>query len=173
MSIKEADILKLILRQRLQLLAYARAIVRDIQKAEDVFQEVSILAIKKKNEFKEINALPAWLRRTTRFKALAIIRDQTRECTDTISPEVLDTIDAYWEATESQNNRRIELLGECIEQLTENSQEIISLRYFKGMKGKDVAISLGRKVRTVYMALTRIHRTLRGCVEEKMMLGGD
>lgn len=173
MPIEEAVIVKIILQQRLRLLAYARTIVRDSHKAEDVLQEVTMLALKKKNELKEVAALPSWLRRTTRFQALAAIRDQSRENTDTLSPEVLDTLDAFWEKGESQNNRRIELLEDCISQLTANSQEIIALRYMKGLRGKDVAERLGRKVRTVYMALSRIHSTLRECVDRKLSLEGD
>lgn len=173
MPIEEAIIVQVILRQRLQLLAYARTIVRDSHKAEDVLQEVTMLALKKKNELNEVTALPSWLRRTTRFQSLAAIRDQSRENTDSLSPEVLDKLDAFWEENEPKNKRRIELLDECVSQLTTNSQEIIALRYMKGMRGKDVAEKLGRKVRTVYMALTRIHSTLRECVERKLTLEED
>ena len=61
----------------------------------------------------------------------------------------------------------IDSLKDCINNLTENSQEIIRMRYFKSMQAKKVAEALQRKPETVYKALQRIYQSLRICIENK------
>jgi DNA-directed RNA polymerase specialized sigma24 family protein len=52
--------------------------------------------------------------------------------------------------------------------LTLRAQQIVTLRYVQGLNGAQVAETLGRKVHTVYVALTRIHGRLRECVQSRI-----
>ena len=42
------------------------------------------------------------------------------------------------------------------------------MRYFEGLRGKQVAEKLGRKPEAVYKALQRIYVTLAECIERKL-----
>jgi len=64
MAIDQETLVVLLLRERIKLLAYIRAIVRDEHLAEDVFQETSALAVRKRAEIQDGQHFLAWMRRT-------------------------------------------------------------------------------------------------------------
>ena len=148
--------------------------MRDLHLVEDVFQEVAALAVQKRNELRDEAALPVWLRRTARFQALAALRDKSRDPTQPLTPEILDQLDAYWSIQDDQGDDvRVQTLQDCLTRLSPYARQIVALRYGKGLQAGKVAEALGRNVRTVYMALTRIHNTLRDCIEQKLAVEGD
>jgi RNA polymerase sigma-70 factor (ECF subfamily) len=172
MALAETTIIQVLLAERAKLLAYAWCIVRDAHVAEDVFQQVSMLAIQRKEELQSESALPNWLRRSTRFTALAAIRDSGRDPVRVFSSTVLDRLDDYWASQDEQPaGPRLAAMGGCVKQLSPYARQIIGLRYDKGLSGAEVAEHLGRNVRTIYMALTRIHNALRECIERKLRTG--
>jgi RNA polymerase sigma-70 factor, ECF subfamily len=174
MSLAETTIVRILLAERAKLLAYVWTIVRDPHVAEDVFQQVSMLAIRQKEELQVEAALPTWLRRAARFTALAAIRDNLRDPTQVLSPTVLDRLDAYWATQDDQPaDRRLAAMQQCMENLTPYARQIIGLRYGKGLSGIQVADTLGRNVRAIYMALTRIHNDLRECIRHRLALEGE
>jgi RNA polymerase sigma-70 factor (ECF subfamily) len=155
-------------------LAYIWVIVRDVHLVEDVFQEVAALAVQKREELRDEAALPVWLRRTARFQALAALRDKSRDPTQPLTPEILDRLDAYWSSQDGQvEDARVPALEDCLTQLSPDARQIVALRYGKGLPGIKVAEALGRNARTIYMALTRIHHSLRDCIEQKLAVTGD
>ena len=63
---------------------------------------------------------------------------------------------------------RADALNDCLEGLSEKARETIKMRYFEGLRGKQVAEKLGRKPEAVYKALQRIYVTLAECIERKL-----
>jgi RNA polymerase sigma-70 factor (ECF subfamily) len=174
MALSETIIVRVLLAERAKLLAYIWVIVRDAHLVEDVFQEVAALAVQKRNELRDEAALPVWLRRTARFQALAALRDKARDPHQSLTPEILDQLDTYWSSQDRQpDDARVEALQDCLTQLSPYARQIVALRYGKGLQGIKVAEALGRNVRTIYMALTRIHNSLRDCIEQKLAVPGD
>jgi len=174
MALDETTIVRALLAERARLLAYIWVIVRDVHLVEDVFQEVAALAVQKRGELRDEAALPVWLRRTARFQALAALRDKSRDPTQPLTPEILDRLDAYWSSQDGQvEDARVQALEDCLTRLSPYARQIVTLRYGKGLPGIKVADALGRNVRTIYMALTRIHNSLRDCIEQKLAVSGD
>ena len=86
-----------------------------------------------------------------------------------LDESVLECVDAELESRDTDDiAERTEALHECLASLTANSRDIIRLRYFDGMQGKDVAETLGRKPDAVYKALQRIYATLAACMRTKL-----
>lgn len=165
----EATIVRALLAERSKLLAYIWLIVRDAALVEDVYQEVAVLTIEKRSELRDEFALPTWLRRTARFQALAALRDRSRERLQPLTEEVLDELDAYWSTQdEVSDDQRTQFLADCVQKLSPYAREVIAMRYGEKMSGEEVARKLGRKIRTIYMVLTRIHSMLRNCIETKL-----
>jgi len=163
--ISEDTIVRTLMSQRAALLAYIWAIVRDGELVEDVFQEVSLLAVREREKLRDEAALATWLRRTARFKALSALRDRGRSAV-LLSDDVLDQLDGQWEQQHQASTAEEyqAALRHCLKQLTPNARQIVSLRYMQGLKGTEVAEKLGRKTTSVYQALSRIHNTLRACL---------
>ncbi len=172
MPLTEETLVRTLLSERASLLAYIWSIVRDGELVEDVFQEVSLLAVRNCAEFREEKALPTWLRRTARFRALAALRDRHRDA-QRFSDEVLDKLDACWdEHTIDSTELRLAALRHCLPQLSPRSRHIVALRYIEGLSSTQVAERLGRNVRTIYVGLTRIHKALRECMQRQLRTGG-
>ncbi len=168
MAVEQDTILRVLLADRAKLLGYIWSIVRDNHVAEDVFQEVSILAIHKRESIADVKHLPGWFRRAARFKALKALRRSGKQPV-MLDGAVLDLLDRQWDQQDDTGTSEVsEALKACVNQLTPNAQQIVSLRYGEGLNSGKVAEVLNRKVETVYKALSRIHNTLGDCVRKRL-----
>ena len=78
-------------------------------------------------------------------------------------------MDGHWEQfDEAESNDVIHALHACIGELTPNARRLIDLRYRNGLSGVKLADTMGKQLNTVYVALTRIHRTLAECITRRV-----
>ena len=68
-----------LLGHRVQLLGYIGSIVRDHHLAEDIFQDVAVLAIQKAAEIEDGTHLYRWFRRTARYRASNVMRNRYQQ----------------------------------------------------------------------------------------------
>lgn len=167
MPIEQEALLRHILAERVVLVGYIRSIVRDRHLAEDVYQDVSILAVKKIAEIPSLDVLPGWLRRAARFEALNAIRKQSREHV-VFDDGVLDLLDVQWSAQPTAaSSDMLDALDACMDELTDNARRILQLRYREELTGQALADALGKPKNTVYVAMSRAHTALAECVSRK------
>lgn len=156
------------MQQRERLYAQIWTLVGDMQLAEDVLQEVSLLAVDKATEVPDDDRLIAWLRRAARLKSLEALRSLGRQVPP-FSDELLDQFDVEWQSRDAcPDSEIVAALRECMQQLTPDNRRLLKLRYASGKKTGDIADLLGRKAATVYQALSRVHRVLRQCIQGKL-----
>ena len=169
MALSSETIVRVLMSHRNRLSAYIWSIVGDAHLAEDVFQEVSMLAVQKGCDVADSERLVVWLRRTARLKSLEARRKQRRS--PLLDEVLLADYDAQWERYDPlEEAELIEALYACVEELTENNRRIVTLRYGQGLKSSEVATVLRRKVTAVYRAIGRIHRALADCMDGKLGL---
>lgn len=167
MPVDENTVIRVLLADRAKLLAYIWSIVRDEHVTEDVFQEVSMLAVSKRAKIQDSQALLPWLRRTARYRALHAIRRKGNSPL-LLDAGALDALAPHWqEYDDVPSSTLADALRKCVDQLTPYARRIVVLRYIEGQSSSQVADALGRKVRTIYMALSRIHHTLRDCIRQR------
>ena len=172
-SVKQKDVIRGLLDQRSRLISFARAIVRDEHDAEDVFQEVMVLAAEKHHEIDRSDGLISWALTATRYRSLHVVRKRKRDRVE-LSPGALDQLEACWrDASGEPAQDMSQALLHCLDTLSPYSREIVGLRYGQGLQGKQVAQQLNRKPQTIYMALTRIHNALRDCIRLRLAGGGQ
>lgn len=173
MALSREYITRTILAHRDRLYAYIWSLVGDPHLAEDVLQDLTVLAIEKAESVSEPGALMPWLRTAARLKSLEALRAKRRR-PPVIDSLVLDQLEQAWHKLDHlEMAELVDTLQECVEQLGPKSKEIVGMRYNKGMKSSEIARRLDRKVTTVYQALTRTHRALADCLKQKMRLGPD
>ena len=66
-------------------------------------------------------------------------------------------------------------LGSCTvgcESTEQRARKLVDLRYRQNVSGKEVARKLSLPVNTVYVAMSRIHRTLSECVRRHLAQAG-
>lgn len=155
----------ILLAERNKLLGYIVSIIPDYHLAEDIFQEVSVAAVRKHQEIRSADHLMGWLRKAARLSALEMRRNRS------IQPLLLDTavleaLEGQWDEQDAKSSSyEMEILQKCLQKLRGYPRKLIDLRYREGISGAALAERVGRKVQTVYVALSRAHRTLAECVE--------
>jgi RNA polymerase sigma-70 factor (ECF subfamily) len=162
--------IKALMAERAPLLGYIRAIVGDPHLAEDVFQEV-VLVVVKKGAVQGSGHFQAWVRTIARYESLAALR--RRHAFVPFDDALLDAFDAQWAACEEAEPHRpaVDALRACLERLSPTSRRLVAAKYEHARSGEQIAAEIGRPVNTVYVALTRIHKALADCVRGRLARG--
>jgi RNA polymerase sigma-70 factor, ECF subfamily len=159
---------RMLVSGRASLLGYINSIVRNWDLADDVFQEVSILAVEKCASISDERHFAGWLRQAARFEALNLLRKSGRS-PQLLGDAVLDLLDTAWDAAEKADScNNLDALRACIEKLTAESRHVLELRYAEGIKGTELARLLEQPPNTVYVRLSRLHRKLADCVAQQI-----
>jgi RNA polymerase sigma-70 factor (ECF subfamily) len=92
-----------------------------------------------------------------------------------LAGEVIDRLDQAWEEHDRDDPRAssVAALEHCISKLTPRAQELVQLRYHEDLSGQHIAERLRKPLNTIYVAISRIHRTLAECVRSELARNGD
>ncbi len=165
------QIVRVLMAERDKLIAYAWSITGDFTLCEDVVQEVALLAMSRAGEVADEARLKIWLRQSARYKAFEALREK-RRTVPLLSEEILDKLECHWEAfdrrSEVAESAMMEFLRECLQKITANQRQLLTLRYSRGLRSREIAEQLGAKIETVYQAIARAHRTLAKCVQDRL-----
>ena len=173
MPVDEQSLVQHLLGERTKLIAYIWSIVHDAHLAEDIFQEVSLVALRKRQEIEGSPQVFPWLRSVARHKSLKALAARSRR------PMVLDENllgeleDAWIRHDSAPSADTADALEGCIKKLSPKARRIVELRYGVGLSGGEVATAAGVQVRSIYQALSRIHVALADCVRRNLLYGGD
>ena len=159
--------LRVLMRERTKQFALAWSILNDRQLAEDAYQDTLAKAFEKEEIFEGPQHLRDWSWKVLRHRCYELIRKRkSREIL--LDEGVLELVDAELESRNTdQLEARADALHQCLELLTDNARSVVRLRFFDGLRGKQVAEKLGRKPDAVYKALQRIYVTLADCIDRK------
>jgi RNA polymerase sigma-70 factor, ECF subfamily len=166
----DQHIVRLFLQQREVLLSYIRALVRDPNDAEDLFQEVSVHVLSLKELPCDPEKFSAWCRGVARRMVLHFwrLRRRTPIVSDSRFLDALDRVYTEADTEADQSIRRGIALAECIDLLPERRRLVLSLRYLRRMTSDEIGASLKRSAAAVRQELTRIRHQLLDCVERRL-----
>lgn len=152
-------------KERPRLLAYAYAILKDYDLADDVVQNVSLISIKKSDFIRHDNPL-GWLLKTTRFEALNAYRKHKKTITGIDNEIVLRLEQAAHDLSLKQDDSHmVHRLKECMSQLSERQSRMMNLRYGENIKGEALAKAINMTKMAMFKALNRTQKKLRVCME--------
>ncbi len=165
MPLKEDVISTVLQKKRIHLIAFVRTILKSYQASEDVYQEVSLYAIRNADKFEDTDHLLKWIWKTSRFIALSTARSNLRQPV-LMDEQTLDLMQDFWLEQGEGNTDKLQFLEQCLAKLSEYGRKVIHLRYEKNLKGARLAQALGVKVGSAYVAVSRIHQTLSNCIKK-------
>lgn len=148
--------------RRLHCLAYSYA--KDSFLAEDIVQEAFLKAYKKIDSIEDTNKIGSWLSAITARTAIDFLRMENRKNGRLIgSSEIMLDITAAETNTEEEAGIRLfkEEISQSIEQLSKESQEVLSLKINLGLNEKEIASRLHLKPSTVKTRLYRARKQLK------------
>lgn len=161
------QIAKTLIRERAKLHGFVWGILRDHHLAEDVFQEVTALAIDRAAQIDDETHLLRWSRTAARLKSMEMLRKK-KHLARLLDADVLESLEAVWgRGDERSSSDELDYLQECMAALTPRARRVLELRFAEGLTGSQVAQALNIKVHSVYVALGRIYATLEECIRTR------
>ena len=149
------------------LMGYLLSATGDFHEAEDLLQEVSVALWESFDRYDDARPFHAWALGIARHKVLDW-REKKGRRGARLSPEVLDLVGQAQVDLADELSERRPLLQKCIEALPEHLRKIVLLRYREGLKLEKLSAQLDRSTGAVQVALVRIRRALRDCVDQKI-----
>jgi RNA polymerase sigma-70 factor (ECF subfamily) len=147
------------------------ALMPNMSRADDIFQETFLTVNRKAADFQPGTNFLAWACTIARFKVLEAGRKRPGEL-QPLSEEVLESLSAV-QPEPANEDRQLQLLNECLEDLHPHTRRAMELRYEQGHKPAEIARCLGWTAESVYVVLSRARSALRECVARKLSFEGD
>ncbi len=159
-------------RCQTQLLRYIFALVRNVEDAQDVFQQTCIVLWNKFDQFDpDSGGFLAWACTVARFEAYHFLK-RHRRYRARFSEEFAARMAEF--AVSSSAGRieaRQSALPGCIDELPPSQRELLMLCYGENQRVVEVAARLGRPVSGVHNSLRLIRAKLMDCIERAVREG--
>ena len=151
---------------------YAAKIAPRPGMAEEIAQDAFIECLKSIGSFDTGSDFMPWMR--------GIIRNMARRAWEKIYKEEKVRKDGLAEYIEklaaqgdpesdiSSKNNQLQALRRCVKKLSEKGKELVTLKYSLQVTCKEVAGKIGTSIEAVKMALTRVRRKLKKCIEHTL-----
>ena len=171
MALDQETIVRLLMRDGDKLRAYAWMILRDNHLVDDAIQELGLVALRNCGDIHDESHFGGWCRIATRNISHDLARAQKRQPLS-LNESVLDSLDQQWEELDATPSPEVtDALHHCIARLSDYGRTLIELRYREGLPSAEVAKRLSRNASTIYVALTRTHKTLATCIRRQLDKG--
>lgn len=173
-ALDQGSALRLLLANRAMLIGYINAITGDPTLTEDVFQEVSLVVLAKHASVTNSEGFKPWVRTIARFQSLKAV-SRSRSSPVMLVGEAIERLDRAWEDLDRGSPQREPLaaLTRCLARLTPRARQLVNLRYHQNLSGERIADMLQRPLNTIYVAMSRIHRTLGACIRQELSRRGS
>ena len=158
-----AEFVQLLTAHQPDVFLYLRSLVLDPDEASEILQEVNLVLWEKRNEFQLGTNFRAWAFQVARYKLLQH-RGRRRRACRCFSDELIDELILQAKDDEEALDGMIDDLRRCVSLLSPRDRELIVKRYAPRATCQSVADSVGRPVRWVYKAVSRIRKTLLDCL---------
>lgn len=157
----------LLSRHQGQLFGYIFAAVRNLDDAEELYQQTSIVLWQKFSDYQPDSNFIRWACKAAKYEILHFQRSRRRNPV-VFNEKILANLADVQESREDQLRREHqEILAECVDELPPRDRRIVRLCYGKQRNIKQIAGELNYSAQTLYNSLSRIRRMLYDCVHLK------
>jgi RNA polymerase sigma-70 factor, ECF subfamily len=164
----QAEFAEYLRRHQSQLFGYIHSLVRDLNDADDVFQQTTVVLWNKFSEFDRQRSFIAWACGVARLEVSTFLRSRSRRrlyFTDELN---LLLIQAQAQLTPSELEDRRAALVRCVQKLRERDRQLLDDCY--GDTGVNAtAERQGRSTQSVHNSLRRIRRALFECIRRTLV----
>lgn len=169
-STKNELFVRLLSEYRQRIFSFIRILVSgSAMDAEEVFQEVCIVAWKKLDQFDYETDFVRWVNRISYFQVLQYHKKHSRESL-VFSSHFLDRIAQEMLCRGDVLVRERKTLHACLEKLKEPDRDLIQRRYFQGESASAIADSCDRPITSICRSLQRIRRCLHSCIRRTIAM---
>lgn len=157
--------------------AFAFSQLHSWQAAEDVVQEAFVIALDKQEAFDAQSVLP-WMFGVVRNKCHEARRARRKDAAwDAGSDDIADMVSTAIQAGDEDDDRewahRRDALHACMEGLTDRARTLLSDVYWSRRSCEELAAVHGRRADALRMAISRLRRKLKDCIERRLRERGE
>jgi RNA polymerase sigma-70 factor (ECF subfamily) len=169
-DLRSREFVRLLAQHELRLAGYVHAMIPLWNDAEDVLQNTKVRLWDQFDQFEPGTDFAAWAFTVAGYMIRTYRKQQKRQrlC---FSDDVLQRISQYTPATSLMEEDRVSALMACVQTLGGTSRRLLRLFYGERRDVKGIAWDLGQTTAATYQALSRIRRSLLGCVEKRLQRG--
>lgn len=164
---EQERVLQELARERRAIQATIRALVTDYHLAEDILQEVFVVALREHARFEAGSNFKAWVREIARRTAWAQLRRSGRSA-GALDPGTLDAIAAAAEVSPQAWESEREALKACVDGLPRESRDLLRRRYTEEEPLTRIASGFGSTLDGIKSALKRLRQQLAACVAGRL-----
>lgn len=165
--LQNEQFVRLLTEHRQRIYSFIRMLVPDRTDAEEILQEVSIIAWRKMDQFEPGSNFVSWINKISYFEVLAY-RKKRSHAAIPFSGRFLEQIEQKVAFLNDRLDDERKTLQQCLRKLNEADRELVERRYLRDEPARVVADSLGRPTTSICRSLQRIRRLLRGCIHRTL-----
>jgi RNA polymerase sigma-70 factor (ECF subfamily) len=147
-----------------RLFGYIHSLVRDLNDADDLFQQTTIILWKKFDEFDRQRSFFTWACGVARLEIANFLRSRGRQRLYFRDDLSLLLVETQGEMTNEELEDRRDALARCVEKLGQQDRELLTECYGEASGVHGAADRRGRSPQSVYNSLRRIRRALFACI---------
>ena len=160
---RQAEFVRLLTQHSSRLFGFVLALCVNRSDADDIFQNTSVVLWEKFDTYEPGTNFLAWACRIAYFEALYDRRKTSR--VKTLSDAAWQALASDALATTADPQDHQETLAECLAQLKPADRELLRQKYFSQQSVAEIAAGCAKSIHSIYRALSRIHDTLRHCMQ--------
>jgi RNA polymerase sigma-70 factor (ECF subfamily) len=168
MSDTKAEFAARLRQHQTQLFGYIYSLVRDLDDADDLFQQTSLVLWDKFDVFDPSKNFIAWACGVARYEVLNFLRSRNRQRLYFSDNLAMILIDAHEDFGEEPQEDRLIALSECMKKLRPTDRELLDACYGRSARIPEVADDWGRSSQSIHNSLRRIRRSLFECVSRSL-----
>ena len=166
--IEEQRMIRTLLAEQVKVTAYIQSMVRRPEMADDIFQDVCVLAMEKRAQIRDDDHLRNWLRTTSRLQALGAMRKRDLEHL-LLDEKTWDALEGSWRTQDdTDSSLYAESLRRCMALLSESHRVLLSKRFVDGYDYQRLSAEYHRTTKSLYVTFSRMYSFLGKCIADRM-----
>ncbi len=167
----KTDYATLLRAHQTQLFGYIYSLVRDLDDADDLFQQTSLVLWDKFDQFDRSKSFINWAFGVARYEVLNFVRRRGRRRLYFSDELNLALVEAHESLEHERLEERRDALAGCMKKLRQQDRELLEACYERSAALRDVALRVGRSTHSIHNSLRRIRRSLFDCVQRRVAGG--
>ena len=148
--------------------AYIHSAVGSFHDAEDILQEVALVASQKREEYDPARPFENWAVGIAKLQILKHFRTCSKEKAALFDASLLEKFTAAYESMGDELTARQQLLDHCLQQIKGRGRKALDMRYMQNLSGEAIAQQLQMTHGSLRTLLHRVRESIRQCVERQL-----
>jgi RNA polymerase sigma-70 factor, ECF subfamily len=154
-----------------RLFGYIHSLVRDLDDADDLFQQTTLILWNKFDDFDRARSFLSWACGVARFEVCNFLRSRGRQRLYFSDDLNLLLAEAQEDMARDELEERRDALARCVEKLRQRDRQLLDECYGREDGVTEVAGRHGRSPQSVHNSLRRIRRGLFECIRRTLDQG--